>query len=195
MVGRWFFAVIGTIFAIMPAFVYWLAGWMASTGDPAAPTAGDIVAFTTLQSRLFFPMGQLLNVQVEIQGSLALFDRIFEYLDLEPEIRDAPGAVTLSPESVAGAVGIRGGGVRLSARACDRGGAADDAEEPRSTAACADDGAEADAEEVADEIAAAVPMPAAVAVQPRGHLVRGATRASWWPWWVRPAQARPRPPT
>ena len=51
------------------------------------------MAFTTLQSRLFFPLGQLLNVQVEIQGALALFDRIFEYLDLEPEILDAPDAV------------------------------------------------------------------------------------------------------
>ena len=86
MVGRWFFMVIGTIFSIMPAFVYWLAGTMAANGSPDAPTAGDIVAFTTLQSRLFFPLGQLLNVQVEIQGSLALFDRIFEYLDLDPEI-------------------------------------------------------------------------------------------------------------
>ena len=61
------------------------------SGDPSAPTAGTIVAFTTLQSRLFFPMGQLLNVQVEIQGSLALFDRIFEYLDMEPEIARPTG--------------------------------------------------------------------------------------------------------
>jgi len=104
MVGRWFFAIIGTVFSIMPAFVYWLAGTMAANGNPSAPTAGDIVAFTTLQSRLFFPMGQLLNVQVEIQGSLALFDRIFEYLDLDPEIRDAPGAVELEPDRVRGAV-------------------------------------------------------------------------------------------
>ena len=56
---------------------------------------GDIVAFTTLQSRLFFPLGQLLNVQVEVYGALALFDRIFEYLDLKPGIEDAPDAVTL----------------------------------------------------------------------------------------------------
>ncbi len=104
MVGRWFFAIIGTIFSIMPAFVYWLAGTMAASGNPAAPTAGDIVAFTTLQSRLFFPMGQLLNVQVEIQGSLALFDRIFEYLDLDPEITDAPGAVELDAASVRGSI-------------------------------------------------------------------------------------------
>jgi ATP-binding cassette subfamily B protein len=104
MVGRWFFAIIGTIFSIMPAFVYWIAGTMAANGDPGAPTAGDIVAFTTLQSRLFFPLGQLLNVQVEIQGSLALFDRIFEYMDLDPEITDAPDAVALEPSDVLGAV-------------------------------------------------------------------------------------------
>ena len=104
MVGRWFFMIIGTIFSITPAFVYWLAGTLAANGDPSAPTAGDIVAFTTLQSRLFFPMGQLLNVQVEIQGSLALFDRIFEYLDLDPEIRDAPDAIELDTAAVQGAV-------------------------------------------------------------------------------------------
>jgi ATP-binding cassette subfamily B protein len=106
MVGRWFFMIIGTVFSIMPAFVYWLAGTLAANGAPNAPTAGDIVAFTTLQSRLFFPLGQLLNVQVEIQGSLALFDRIFEYLDLEPEIVDAPDAVALEPERVRGAVAL-----------------------------------------------------------------------------------------
>jgi len=108
MVGRWFFMIIGTIFSIMPAFVYWLAGSMAASGNPQAPTAGDIVAFTTLQSRLFFPLGQLLNVQVEIQGSLALFDRIFEYLDLDPEIVDAPDAVALEPADVRGEVAFAG---------------------------------------------------------------------------------------
>jgi ATP-binding cassette subfamily B protein len=76
-------------------------------GDPSAPTAGDIVAFTTLQSRLFFPLGQLLNVQVEINGSLALFDRIFEYLDLDPEIVDAPDAVALDPATMTGRVRFR----------------------------------------------------------------------------------------
>jgi ATP-binding cassette subfamily B protein len=108
MVGRWFFMIIGTIFSIMPAFVYWLAGTMAASGNPQAPTAGDIVAFTTLQSRLFFPLGQLLNVQVEIQGSLALFDRIFEYMDLDPEIVDAPDAVKLDPADVRGEVVFAG---------------------------------------------------------------------------------------
>jgi ATP-binding cassette, subfamily B, bacterial len=104
MVGRWFFMIIGTIFSITPAFVYWLAGWLSIQGDPSAPTIGDIVAFTTLQSRLFFPLGQLLNVQVEIQGALALFDRIFEYLEMDPEIVDAPDAVELSPDAVRGQV-------------------------------------------------------------------------------------------
>ena len=107
MVGRWFFMIIGTIFSITPAFVYWLAGWLTIQNDPTAPTIGDIVAFTTLQSRLFFPMGQLLNVQVEIQGALALFDRIFEYLEMDPEIVDAPDAVDLAPTAVRGHVRLR----------------------------------------------------------------------------------------
>ena len=107
MVGRWFFMIIGTIFSITPAFVYWLAGYLAIQNDPTAPTIGDIVAFTTLQSRLFFPLGQLLNVQVEIQGALALFDRIFEYLELDPVIVDAPDAVDLAAQPVAGRIRFR----------------------------------------------------------------------------------------
>jgi ATP-binding cassette, subfamily B, bacterial len=107
MVGRWFFMIIGTIFSITPAFVYWLAGWLTIQNDPTAPTIGDIVAFTTLQSRLFFPLGQLLNVQVEIQGALALFDRIFEYLEMDPEIVDAPDAIEMEPAAVRGQVAFR----------------------------------------------------------------------------------------
>ncbi|HEV8053867.1 MAG TPA: ABC transporter ATP-binding protein, partial [Candidatus Limnocylindrales bacterium] len=107
MVGRWFFMIIGTIFSITPAFVYWLAGVLTIQNDPTAPTIGDIVAFTTLQSRLFFPLGQLLNVQVEVQGALALFDRIFEYLEMEPEIVDAPDAVALAPADVRGRIRFR----------------------------------------------------------------------------------------
>ncbi len=107
LVGRWFFMLVGTVFSVMPAFVYWIAGVLVIQGDPSAPTVGDIVAFTTLQARLFFPLGQLLNVQVELQGALALFDRIFEYLDMEPEIQDAPHAVTLAPSDVEGRVRFR----------------------------------------------------------------------------------------
>jgi ATP-binding cassette subfamily B protein len=107
MVGRWFFMIVGTVFSITPAFVYWLAGFLAINGDRSAPTIGDIVAFTTLQSRLFFPLGQLLNVQVEMQGALALFDRIFEYLELDPVIVDAPGAIDLAARPVAGRIRFR----------------------------------------------------------------------------------------
>ena len=131
LVGRWFFAIIGTIFSITPALVYWLAGMLAQAGDPSAPTAGDIVAFTTLQSRLFFPMGQLLNIQVEIQGSLALFDRIFEYLDLNPEITDSPDAVSLEPAAVRGAVAFENVSFRYPAEpVIARAAAAAETDEP-----------------------------------------------------------------
>jgi ATP-binding cassette subfamily B protein len=103
MIGRWFFALIGTFFSIMPAFVYLLAGSLIIGGDESV-SIGTIVAFTTLQSRLFFPLGQLLNVQVDIQGALALFDRIFEYLDMDHDIADAPDAVELDPATVRGEV-------------------------------------------------------------------------------------------
>jgi ATP-binding cassette subfamily B protein len=107
MVGRWFFALIGTIMSIIPAFVYWLAGFLAINHDPHPPSIGDIVAFTTLQSRLFFPLGQLLNIQVEIAGALALFDRIFEYLEMKPEIADAPDAMALDRATTGGRVRFR----------------------------------------------------------------------------------------
>ncbi len=103
MVGRWFFMIMGTFFSVTPAFVYWYAGTQIIGGNPAL-TIGDIVAFTTLQSRLFFPLGQMLNVQVEIQGAFALFDRIFEYLDLPIEIADRSGAIALDPARVQGQV-------------------------------------------------------------------------------------------
>jgi ATP-binding cassette subfamily B protein len=107
MVGRWFFMLVSTFFSITPAVVYYVAGRLilaTPPGQPAAITVGGIVAFTTLQSRLFFPVGQLLNVQVEIQGALALFDRIFEYLDLPLEIQNKPNARTLDPDRVTGRV-------------------------------------------------------------------------------------------
>jgi ATP-binding cassette, subfamily B, bacterial len=106
MVGRGFFALVQIFFSITPALVYLVAGWLLLNGQVEDPRglAGTIVAFTTLQSRLFFPMGQLLNVQVEIQSSLALFDRIFEYLDLEHEIVDRDGAIELQPEEVTGRI-------------------------------------------------------------------------------------------
>jgi ATP-binding cassette, subfamily B, bacterial len=104
MVGRGFFALIQIFFSITPAFVYMLAGYLFLTGSIEGNPIGTIVAFTTLQSRLFFPMGQLLNVNIEVQSSLALFDRIFEYLDLEHDIVDRDGAIELDPKDVRGEV-------------------------------------------------------------------------------------------
>ena len=92
MTGRWVMAAIQTTFAVMPALVYWFAGWMIAQGSDMI-TIGTLVAFTTLQARLFFPIGGLLGVQLEVQSSLALFDRIFEYLDHRVEIVE--GARTL----------------------------------------------------------------------------------------------------
>jgi ATP-binding cassette subfamily B protein len=85
MTGRWMMAAIQMTFAVMPALVYWFAGWTQARGS-AAITIGTLVAFTTLQTRLFFPIGGLLGVQLEVQSSLALFDRIFEYLDQPVDI-------------------------------------------------------------------------------------------------------------
>ena len=104
MVGRGFFALVQIFFSITPAFVYLVAGVMFLNESVGVGIVGTIVAFTTLQSRLFFPMGQLLNVNIEIQSSLALFDRIFEYLDLEREITDRDGAVAIDPKKVRGDV-------------------------------------------------------------------------------------------
>ena len=85
MTGRWMMSAIQTTFAVMPALVYWFAGFTIAQGG-ATITIGTVVAFTTLQTRLFFPIGSLLGVQLEVQSSLALFDRIFEYLDHRVEI-------------------------------------------------------------------------------------------------------------
>jgi ATP-binding cassette subfamily B protein len=103
MVGRGFFALVQIFFSITPALVYLVAGWLLLNGTGGI-TPGLVVTFTTLQSRLFFPMGQLLNVNVEIQSALALFDRIFEYLDLERDITDHDGAMELTPDDVTGEV-------------------------------------------------------------------------------------------
>jgi ATP-binding cassette, subfamily B, bacterial len=80
MTGRWMMAAIQMTFAVMPALVYWFAGWSQARGSSVI-SIGVLVAFTTLQTRLFFPIGSLLGVQLEVQSSLALFDRIFDYLD------------------------------------------------------------------------------------------------------------------
>jgi ATP-binding cassette subfamily B protein len=95
MAGRWRMSSVQMAFAIMPAAVYWYAGFEIAHGHDAI-SIGTIVAFTTLQTRLLFPMQQLLSVGLEVQTSLALFGRIFEYLDLPVDIVERADARTLS---------------------------------------------------------------------------------------------------
>jgi len=99
MAGRWVMASIQIAFAVMPAMVYWFAGqsWIG-----ASVSIGTVVAFTTLQTRLFWPITGLLGVQIEVQTSLALFDRIFEYLDLSVEIEESESPRAL--EQVSGEI-------------------------------------------------------------------------------------------
>jgi ATP-binding cassette, subfamily B, bacterial len=94
MAGRWRMASVQMSFAIMPAAVYWFAGYSIVHGGHVI-SIGTVVAFTTLQTRLLFPMQQLLSVGLEVQTSLALFGRIFEYLDLPVDIVERPGAQAL----------------------------------------------------------------------------------------------------
>jgi ATP-binding cassette subfamily B protein len=85
MAGRWMMATIQTTFAVMPAAVYWFGGLALAHGSHAV-SVPTLVAFTTLQTRLFFPVGSLLGVGLDVQTSLALFDRIFDYLDQPVDI-------------------------------------------------------------------------------------------------------------
>ena len=97
MVGYTFFAVVMTFFTIAPAMIYLLSGYILLGTGPDGITAGVIIAFTTLQTRLYFPISRLLEVSVELQSSMALFERIFAYLHMRQEIIDAPGAIDVDP--------------------------------------------------------------------------------------------------
>ena len=104
MTGQSFWAVMQIFFSVSPVVIYLLAGYLISGRGPEGITAGTIVAFTTLQSRLYFPIGTLLQVSVELQSSLAFFERIFGYLDIVPKISDSPMAVHIRAEEAAGRV-------------------------------------------------------------------------------------------
>jgi ATP-binding cassette subfamily B protein len=110
MTGRAFFALVQTFFAVTPALIYLLAGLMITgrLGGGAGLTAGTLVAFTTMQARLQMPLIQLMRVTLDVQTSLALFQRIFEYLDLVPAIEERPGAQDLPVTGRGGAVEFRG---------------------------------------------------------------------------------------
>jgi ATP-binding cassette subfamily B protein len=101
MAGRWVMSTIQMTFAIQPAIIYFLAG---QSFIGSSLSIGTVVAFTTLQTRLLFPIQSLLGVGADMESSLALFDRIFEYLDLPVDITEAPDPVTLRPAEVLGEV-------------------------------------------------------------------------------------------
>jgi ATP-binding cassette subfamily B protein len=103
IVGRSFFAITQAFFGISPALVYLVAGLQGTHGDLSA---GTLVAFTTLQTRLLFPINQLLQVSVDVQSSLALFGRIFELIDLQPRITDRPDALSIGAGEIRGEVAL-----------------------------------------------------------------------------------------
>ncbi len=115
MAGRWVMSTIQMTFAIQPAIVYWLAGqsWIGVL------SIGTVVAFTTLQTRLLFPIQSLLGVGADMEASLALFDRIFEYLDLPVDIVEAEHPVDLRPDELLGEVRFENVSFRYMAEGSD----------------------------------------------------------------------------
>src|SRR5262249_20295394 len=107
MAGRWMMSTIQMVFAIQPALVYWIAGqgWLRGS---AAISIGTVVAFTQLQTRLLFPIQSLLSTQADVEASLALFDRIFEYLDQPIDIVEAEHPMQLRPDELLGDVRFEG---------------------------------------------------------------------------------------
>src|SRR4051812_49017418 len=113
MAGRWRMAVIGIVMSAMPAIIYWTAGFALQTGGPDI-SIGTIVAFVSLQQGLFRPAVSLLSTGVQIQTSLALFQRIFEYLDLPIDITERENPVHL--DRVKGEVRLENGEFRYDGK-------------------------------------------------------------------------------
>jgi ATP-binding cassette subfamily B protein len=98
IVGRWMFLFIGIIAAAGPALIYWYGARRLIQGDAAAGLSiGTIIAFVAYLSNLYRPVGALANIYVDLQGAFAVFVRIFEYLDMKPDVADKPGALALPP--------------------------------------------------------------------------------------------------
>ncbi|HEY8765248.1 MAG TPA: ABC transporter ATP-binding protein [Solirubrobacteraceae bacterium] len=119
MAGRWVMSTIQMVFAIQPALVYWIAGQSFISGSKAI-SIGTVVAFTQLQTRLLFPIQSLLSTGADIEASLALFDRIFEYLDLPVDIVESEHPVQLRASEVLGEVRFEGVSFRYGAGSEDR---------------------------------------------------------------------------
>jgi ATP-binding cassette subfamily B protein len=111
MAGRWVMATIQSTFAIQPVIVYWLAGqsWLGPI------SLGTAVAFATLSTRLLFPIQSLLSTGADVEASMALFDRIFEYLDLPVDIVESEHPVELRPDELLGEVRFEGVSFRYGA--------------------------------------------------------------------------------
>lgn len=98
-----FFGMIRVITQIIPALIYWLAGWLLSRGDQNI-SVGMLVAFSAMQTRMFFPLTGIMGLQVEILSSFALFDRIYEYLDMPHDIKNSTTPKSLPGGTVQGSV-------------------------------------------------------------------------------------------
>ena len=107
MAGRWRMSAVHTSMAVLPALVYLFAG-LAIAGGSTQITIGTVVAFTTLQARIMHPIGSLLNMRVDVRASRALFERIFEYLDLPVDVTECSGPRELDPRDVRGEVRFEG---------------------------------------------------------------------------------------
>ena len=94
LVGRWYFMLLALVTTAGPALIYWYGGVQAIAGTV---TIGTIVAFVALMGRMYGPATDLMSLHVDVITSFAYFERIFQYLDLEPDIADAPSAVELPP--------------------------------------------------------------------------------------------------
>ncbi len=122
MAGRWVMSTIQMTFAIQPAIIYFLAGQSFSGHSISLGTA---VAFATLSTRLLFPIQSLLGVGADMEASLALFDRIFEYLDLPVDIVEAEHPVQLRPSELLGEVRFENVSFRYAAASGPNGPAGD----------------------------------------------------------------------
>jgi ATP-binding cassette subfamily B protein len=102
-----FFGMIRLITTLAPVVIYWLAAWLMFKNGDTSLTLGKIFAFSFLQTRMLFPLTGLMGLQVEIMKSFALFDRLFEYLDLPLDVEESPGATALDTASMHGKVEFR----------------------------------------------------------------------------------------
>ena len=107
VIGTRFRGFIQTVFSVLPASAYVIAGVLLHAGRSGGISLGNLVAFTVFQSQLFVPVGQLLGAQVEMQGLFAVFERIWQYLDEPVGVGDRPGATSLAKDQIRGEVAFR----------------------------------------------------------------------------------------